>query len=130
MLAVAVGFAWTACQAAGGQEMERALGTVRDSTPCGETETIYTNHTTLAKELFVAVGNQCLRDTIMPVAGLAHVRVFKKGGAVDTTQRASVSYDRTHRGTFMIPPGGGLEVECPDGFQGCCPWRYRYTIKF
>lgn len=121
---------WAACAEVGGQqESAGGLVQVSDSTACGVTEYVYTNHTTLAKELFVVVKNLCEIDSLA-VSGPAAVRVRRRDGSADTTQQAKVAHGRTHRGTFMIPPGGHLEVECPTGYFRCCPWRYSLTIKF
>lgn len=96
-----------------------------DTLRCHTTESVYTNHTGNQRDLHVRLANNCMpTDTIrMPPA---HIRVLQQGGAV--AQDVTVDYGKTHRGTFTVPPGGSLELVCPEGFslEAGCPWTYSY----
>lgn len=110
-------------------ENAAALVTEGDVTQCGHTDDVYTNHTTSAKSLHVKVKNECLgRDTL----GTDSARVWVRDaqGNVVNHQDVKVPHMGTHRGTFSVPEGASLRVECAERLlqpEVGCSWEYKYS---
>lgn len=109
----------------GAEEAMALMAQESDTLSCHTTESVYTNHTGNGRDLHVRLTNDCFPvDTLrMPPA---HIRVKNAAGGVVTD--ITVDWDKTHRGTFTIPAGGSLELECPQGALTTdgCPWTYSY----
>jgi len=125
--------ALTACQGdtedLDGAESAAALVTEGDVTQCGQTDDVYTNHTTSARSLHVKVRNACMgRDTL----GTDSARVWVRDaqGQVVNQQDVKIPFQGTHRGTFSVPERATLRVECPEQLiqhEVGCSWQYKYT---
>lgn len=119
-----------ACPPAGDDRADAAIATESDVTPCGRTDTIYVNHTTVAKELFIRATNFCGRNepTLLP----GRIWVSDSAGNVIGGQEADLLFKRTHRGTFMVPGGAHIRLECPDHLTATegCAWQYSVTVRF
>lgn len=97
---------------------------------CSHTSDIYTNHTTSPRDLHVKVTSGCIgRDTL--AIDSARVWVRDAQGGVYNRQDVRIGYQQTHRGTFTVPGGASLRVECPDSLfrsEDGCSWEYRYVL--
>lgn len=105
------------------------LVTEGDLTQCGRTEDVYANHTTSAKSLHVRVKNECIgRDTLNTDSARVWVRDAR--GQVVNNQDVKVPYLGTHRGTFSVPEGATLRIECSERLlqhEVGCSWEYKYS---
>jgi hypothetical protein len=109
-------------------ENAAALVTEGDVTQCGHTDDVYTNHTTSARSLHVKVKNECFgRDTL----GTDSARVWVRDaqGQVVNRQDVKVPHLGTHRGTFSVPEGASLRIECAERLlqDAGCSWEYKYS---
>lgn len=114
-----------------GEQTAAGLATEADTTRCATTERIYKNHGTLTKELFVTVSHECGLDTLPPITW-ARVSVRDSAGNVVNNQQDSIAFGDTHRGSFLVPGGGTVRVECPRSelVRHGCPWKYSLTVRF
>jgi hypothetical protein len=118
--------------ACGGAEGDSAAATVTesDTTRCGSSAAIYNNHTQNPRDLHVRVRNGCMDiDTIQP-ARPARLRVLDAQNNVVGNQDVQIPPQTTHRGTFNVPGGARLQLDCP-GFalRDGCTWTYQYVLR-
>ncbi len=117
-------------EAGTGAEGASALVTEGDVTQCGRTEDVYANHTRRDKELHVRVRNSCMgRDTLG--ADSARVWVRDGQGGVVNGQDVKIPFQGTHRGSFTVPGGATLRVECSARLlrEEGCAWEFKYLLK-
>lgn len=118
-----------ACDPPGGPPVSAGLVTEADSLQCGSSAVLYVNHTANAKDLHVHASYNCIMDdSIRPPA--ARLYVVDAQNKVVPGQDVQIPSGTPHRGTFTVPGGGSLKLECP-GISllhaGGCQWSYSYS---
>lgn len=127
LAAVAAAVLAAACAPDDDQTRSGSLVTEADSLRCGRTAVLYSNHSVNAKDLHVRASSDCISDDSLNVRP-ARLVVLDGQNRVVQNQDVTIPQGTTHRGTFTVPGGARLQLECPGFSVGIgCRWSYSYS---